>query len=40
MNILGMNVGKYRLPLYEMEDGAKEYLVDAIEGAAGSGRDA
>jgi 4-hydroxy-tetrahydrodipicolinate synthase len=31
MNILGMNVGKYRLPLYEMEDGAKEYLVDAMK---------
>lgn len=26
MNIIGMNVGKYRLPLYEMEDSAREYL--------------
>jgi 4-hydroxy-tetrahydrodipicolinate synthase len=31
MNIMGMNVGKYRLPLYEMEDGAREYLRDAMK---------
>lgn len=31
MNIIGMNVGKYRLPLYEMEDGAREYLRDCMK---------
>lgn len=30
MNILGMNVGKYRLPLYEMDPGAREYLKSAM----------
>lgn len=31
MNIMGMNVGKYRLPLYEMDGGAREYLKDAMK---------
>lgn len=31
MNYMDMNVGKYRLPLYEMEDGAKEYLIDTMK---------
>jgi 4-hydroxy-tetrahydrodipicolinate synthase len=31
MNILDMNVGKYRLPLYEMEGGAREYLMEAMK---------
>ena len=30
MNILSMNVGKYRLPLYEMEGDTKEYLRNAM----------
>jgi len=30
MNILGMNVGKYRLPLYEMDRGAREQLLHAM----------
>jgi dihydrodipicolinate synthase len=31
MNNIGMNVGKYRLPLYEMDEGAKEYLINAMK---------
>lgn len=31
MNIMGMNVGKYRLPLYEMEAGTRECLIDAMK---------
>ena len=31
MNIMDMNVGKYRLPLYEMEDSAREYLMEAMK---------
>lgn len=31
MNYMEMNVGKYRLPLYEMEEGAKEYLIDTMK---------
>ncbi|HVI42934.1 MAG TPA: 4-hydroxy-tetrahydrodipicolinate synthase [Anaerovoracaceae bacterium] len=31
MNIMGMNVGKYRLPLYEMEKDTREYLIDAMK---------
>ncbi len=31
MNYMDRNVGKYRLPLYEMEDGAKEYLIDTMK---------
>jgi hypothetical protein len=27
---MGMNVGKYRLPLYEMEGAAKEYLIETM----------
>lgn len=30
MNILNMNVGKYRLPLYEMEGDTREYLRSAM----------
>ena len=30
MNIIGMNVGKYRLPLYEMENGTRESLMEAM----------
>ncbi|HWQ79498.1 MAG TPA: 4-hydroxy-tetrahydrodipicolinate synthase [Anaerovoracaceae bacterium] len=30
MNIMGMNVGKYRLPLYEMDSGAREQLLAAM----------
>lgn len=30
MNVMGMNVGKYRLPLYEMEGAAKEYLMETM----------
>ncbi len=32
MNLIGMNVGKYRLPLYEMESGAREYLRSVMTG--------
>lgn len=31
MNIMGMNVGKYRLPLYEMDGGAREYLAETMK---------
>lgn len=31
MNIMGMGVGKYRLPLYEMEPGARAYLIEAMK---------
>lgn len=31
MNIMGMDVGKYRLPLYEMESGAREHLKNAMK---------
>lgn len=31
MNIANMNVGKYRLPLYEMESIAREHLVSAMK---------
>lgn len=31
MNLMGMDVGKYRLPLYEMESGAKDYLQNAMK---------
>ena len=31
MNIMGMNVGKYRLPLYEMDSGAREYLAETMK---------
>jgi 4-hydroxy-tetrahydrodipicolinate synthase len=30
MNVMGMNVGKYRLPLFEMEGAAKEYLIETM----------
>lgn len=30
MNWVGMNVGKYRLPLYEMEESAREYLISTM----------
>lgn len=30
MNLKGMNVGKYRLPLYEMEGCTKEYLIKTM----------
>ncbi len=30
MNLMGMEVGKYRLPLYEMESGAREYLRETM----------
>jgi 4-hydroxy-tetrahydrodipicolinate synthase len=30
MNIMGMDVGKYRLPLYEMDRGAREQLLAAM----------
>ncbi len=30
MNWVGMNVGKYRLPLYEMEDSTREYLFSTM----------
>jgi 4-hydroxy-tetrahydrodipicolinate synthase len=30
MNWVGMNVGKYRLPLYEMEVSAREYLISTM----------
>lgn len=30
MNWVGMNVGKYRLPLYEMEGSAREYLISTM----------
>jgi len=31
MNIMGMDVGKYRLPLYEMDGGAREHLAEAMK---------
>jgi len=31
MNFMDMNVGKYRLPLYEMEDEGKKYLVKTMK---------
>ena len=31
MNIMGMGVGKYRLPLYEMEEGTRAELVKAMK---------
>ncbi len=31
MNIMGMNVGKYRLPLYEMENGTKAFLAETMK---------
>ncbi len=31
MNMMGMNVGKYRLPLYEMEESAKEFLRETMD---------
>ncbi len=31
MNIMGMGVGKYRLPLYEMEAGTRAHLIDAMK---------
>ena len=33
MNMMGMNIGGYRLPLYEMEDKNKERLHNALEQA-------
>jgi len=30
MNIVGMNVGKYRLPLFEMEDNTREHLAKTM----------
>lgn len=30
MNVKGMNVGKYRLPLYEMEGRTREYLIETM----------
>lgn len=30
MNIMGMGVGKYRLPLFEMEPGTRRQLIDAM----------
>ena len=31
MNFMDMNVGKYRLPLYEMEDEGKKYLIKTMK---------
>ena len=33
MNMMGMNIGGYRLPLYEMEESNKKRLHDALEQA-------
>lgn len=38
MNIMGMDVGKYRLPLYEMDEGAREQLLAAMDVLFSDGR--